>query len=567
MVNGNREVLVPQLLSDEPLGHDETASFQRDAYAATLAGLIASKKTQAPITIAVNGPWGSGKTSLMRQVQGILQDPGGNNLAGDGFVDCKTVWFEAWRYAKQEEMFVALSGQVLKTMGKGGFLDGVRAKLEDPQQKEFNLFGFTVSAISQILSLGQVDLDPAKYESESAFRRNLAFYDQFQEFLNHLIERFVAGRRGGRLVVFVDDLDRCIPSKIVQVLESVKLFLNTPSCLFVLGSDAGVVAAAVQAHYRGEQLQDFDGREYLNKIIQVQFPLPPISPDNMESYIQDISGYEETQPYLSFIAQTIPTNPRRIKTFLNHIELQWAVLRNGGLADNLAKERLVEWLILRQLKDGFCEYILRLPNDADRVQALQTMKAIAGSEGGAGEEDFPEGSPMTEHANDPELRRIFQLGSFTFDEEAVGLCLHLAPAPRLEAPRSPAEVSGRMGREDVETAVREGRSLRWTDLHEADLRGVNLSGASLNWAILTEANLNGADLSGASLIGANLRWANLRGANLRWANLRGANLSGADLRMAIFDPLQIDLSETRNWREAQWDEDVFPILLQRYGVG
>lgn len=109
------ELLAPQLLSDEPLSHDEDASFQRDAYAATLASLIASRNTRAPTTIGVHGRWGSGKTSLMRKVQAILQDPPNNGLAGDRFLDCKTVWFEAWRYAKQEEMFVTLSGQVLKT--------------------------------------------------------------------------------------------------------------------------------------------------------------------------------------------------------------------------------------------------------------------------------------------------------------------------------------------------------------------------------------------------------------------------------------------------------------------
>ena len=580
MSNGNSAFLVPKLLSDEPLDHDEKSSFQRDAYAATLAGLIASADTRAPMTIAVHGSWGSGKTSLMRKVQGILQDPQNNGFAGDRYLDCKTVWFEAWRYAKQDEMLVALSSQVLKTMESGGFLDSVRARLDDPQQKEFNLFGFTTSAITQILSLGRINLDPANYQTESAFRRNLAFYDQFQEFLTQLIDKFVAGQRGGRLVVFIDDLDRCIPSKIVQVLESVKLFLNTPSCLFVLGADADVVASAVQAHYDGENLRDFNGREYLDKIIQVQFPLPPISPANMTGYIQDISGHEEAQPYLGFVAQTIPTNPRRIKTFLNHIELQWSVLRNGGLGGNLEKDRLVEWLILGQRKGGFCDYVVGLPNDAERVQSLQMLKQIAD---GRHDSELPDDSPLSVYAADQELLRIFQLGDFTFDEETVSLCLHLAPAPRLEAPASVAEpsMSGMaLSRDEALAAVREGRSLLGATLSGTDLSGADLSGADLRRADLRRADLSGADLRRANLrradlrradlSGADLNWAYLREANLSWAYLNGANLSWAELiranlEGAIFDADRIDLSQTLNWRRARWDAPVLEILLERYG--
>ena len=65
---------------------------------------------------------------------------------------------------------------------------------------------------------------------------------------------------------------------------------------------------------------------------------------------------------------------------------------------------------------------------------------------------------------------------------------------------------------------------------------------------------------------ANLSTADLRRANLRRANLLGANLLGANLLGAFIDDRQrIDLSETRNWREARWDDDVYRVLIERYG--
>ena len=539
MVVDEATFLAPRLFSDEPLEAAEEASFQFDAYARTLAGMIARRDTRAPSTIAVRGRWGTGKTTLMRKVQGLLS----NGLKGAGFVPCKTVWFEAWRYQKQNEMFVALTEHILRRIEEdGGFLERFKAKLEDPKQPKLKRGAFFLSAISQVFTLGQVELDLAKYEETSHFKENLAFYDEFQEFLNHLIQQFVSG---GRLVVFIDDLDRCIPSKIVQVLEAVKLFLHTPSCVFVLGAATDLVIAAVQAHYEAEHLGGISGREYLDKIIQVQFPLPPIRPDDQEAYIVGLAGIEEsTREYLRLVAQTIPTNPRRIKTFLNHVELQWAILVNGGLGERLSKARLVEWLILQDRKPEFCDYFKGLATDQERAQAFREMKRITGRQGAV---TLEEGSPLAPFAGDQDLCRIFQLGDFSFDEEAVTLCVHLAPAPTLEATTEvpSVEPGHALTRYEVERAVRERRSLA----------GANLSGA----------HLVGADLRRAVLYRADLRDANLEGANLSGAKVVGAFLSKANLQEAIVDAQNIDLSQTRGWLDARWDNDVYRVLTERYG--
>ncbi|MBF8304717.1 MAG: Pentapeptide repeat family protein [Dehalococcoidia bacterium] len=129
-----------------------------------------------------------------------------------------------------------------------------------------------------------------------------------------------------------------------------------------------------------------------------------------------------------------------------------------------------------------------------------------------------------------------------------------------------------------------GAKLQGADLQRADLVGANLQKADLRqanllWANLEYANLQGANLQGADLRGANLRRANLWGAklpganlqrtNLQWADLqrvdlKGANLRSANLQDTTIDP-DTDFSQTRNWREASWDEEVYKALMQRYG--
>ena len=53
-----------------------------------------------------------------------------------------------------------------------------------------------------------------------------------------------------RLVVFVDDLDRCLPEKAIEVLEAIKLFLDARRCIFILGLDHNVIDRGVEIRYK-----------------------------------------------------------------------------------------------------------------------------------------------------------------------------------------------------------------------------------------------------------------------------------------------------------------------------
>ena len=82
--------------------------------------------------------------------------------------------------------------------------------------------------------------------------------------------------QNGILVVFIDDLDRCLPAKMVQVLEAVKLFLDKKGCIFVLGADTGIVQQAILKHYADAGVTGESAKDYLDKIVQLRFELPPI---------------------------------------------------------------------------------------------------------------------------------------------------------------------------------------------------------------------------------------------------------------------------------------------------
>lgn len=139
-----------------------------------------------------------------------------------------------------------------------------------------------------------------------ATREQVRSVEQFQGTLTRLIEREVEGRET-TLFVFIDDLDRCVPDEAVSVLEAVKLFLDLPSCVFVLGMDREVVERGILQRYPpipdpenpgGKPITRVDPRQYLDKIIQLPFTLPPLTQPQVVRYLDDLFARVEAYPLI-----------------------------------------------------------------------------------------------------------------------------------------------------------------------------------------------------------------------------------------------------------------------------
>jgi len=89
-----------------------------------------------------------------------------------------------------------------------------------------------------------------------------------------------------RILVVIDDLDRCEPQKAVEVLQAVKLLLNFDSFIVSLGIDARVITRAVEEHYKNMLgPTGASGYEYLDKIVQIPFRIPQPSPEELKVFI------------------------------------------------------------------------------------------------------------------------------------------------------------------------------------------------------------------------------------------------------------------------------------------
>jgi tetratricopeptide (TPR) repeat protein len=359
------------------------------SYAATLADLI--EKTQTPLTVGVFGAWGSGKTTLMRMIESSLRQIE-NDSASKRFV---LVRFEAWKYYKEDALWRAMLLRVLdalrpelKDESKKVLRDSIehleQSLYRDVEWKEKGAlsidwpklakagaggalklsFAFVpgvatlVEAVKAAQSaIGKGDIAGDVSAIAEAFQKDVVVHhrtqlrhiEQFQNEFSKLVKTHFAEQR---LVIFVDDLDRCLPEKAIEVLEAIKLFLDVEGCVFVLGIDQEVITRGLEARYKeivaDGQSPKFSSH-YIEKLIQLPFHLPPIEAREIGSYLSSLNVDWPHADCASVFAEALSPNPRQIKRTINVFMLLWklAERRRSSLGAKVTALRLAKVVILQ----------------------------------------------------------------------------------------------------------------------------------------------------------------------------------------------------------------------------
>jgi KAP-like P-loop domain-containing protein/TIR domain-containing protein len=375
-----RNYITPEILQDTPLSTSEQLEFNFDHYAITLARLIASKKTKTPLTICVSGNWGSGKTTLLRRVQAMLPKTNKSGKASSKlefanvkensqkeYRKCRTVWFNAWKYSDEDELLVALIRTILQEMSEDTIVNKVLGKLVDPTYPRRDIVN-TVLQWFKIKLPGDLEIGlNTGVPIPTQLSEKTAILDLFDSAFDRLMAVWVHRKlnvlkinpQNGILVVFIDDLDRCLPAKMVQVLEAIKLFLDKRGCIFVLGADTTIVQQAITKHYENEGVTGENAREYLNKIVQLRFDLPSIIELGMEKFLKKEGVIrKDWGDSWKLLIKGANFNPRAVKSFVNDINLRWSILVNLGLAKEVNRSDFNAWQVLMRIApESFIEHI------------------------------------------------------------------------------------------------------------------------------------------------------------------------------------------------------------------
>jgi hypothetical protein len=336
-------------------------------YAETLAGLLAGKTNTTPFVLGIHGSRGAGKTTLMHAIKARLDaDSHGNGP----YRRCKTVWFQAWKQSHREDFPAALIETIFKAMNADGFFSLARAKI-DTVARRFDKSSIFAS-ISKLSSGGDI----SNFFSGPALHDALLRSETFQRFFDDLVWTFLSWRfkftsqekpddRVGALVIFVDDLDRCRPGRIVETLETIKLFMDRSGCIFVLGACGETLHAALDSACGPRE-----GRGLLEKIIQVGFTLPPIPSDAFARFL-DASHVDAVQvralsTCLPVIVPALGCNPRQFKRLVNGLNLLCGLLDDAGV--HVEFDKVLSWWMITRL---FGDLVAEVMAGPDRLAAFR----------------------------------------------------------------------------------------------------------------------------------------------------------------------------------------------------
>lgn len=302
-------------LSDAPIMTRDADTLNMQAYASALADFTQTCKT--PMTISIQGDWGSGKSSIMHMIQSeIAPEPGKKSTA-------KTIWFDTWQFAQFG------SGDALPTTLLATFI----RQLEGGSKPKNSLGKEALSLVTKLIhtplgraavrasSAGILDTDDwSKSDSNGPLTSEILA--ELREKLELLL------RQEGRVVIFVDDLDRIPPVQAVTLLETIKIFLNVQNVVFILALDYEVVERGLQEKF-GLGRHELGGRSFFDKLIQLPFSIPVGSykvKDYLRSalaelgYLDAIEG-DSLGQIVPVVERSVGRNPRAIKRVLNSLHL------------------------------------------------------------------------------------------------------------------------------------------------------------------------------------------------------------------------------------------------------
>jgi len=236
-----------------------------------LAKMIDS--TETPNTLGIYGVWGSGKTSLMNLIKIQLDKDSQYNQR------ISTVWFDVWKYEYEKDMPITypLLHQIEKTLKSKNLKSFFVKNAKFFSALSLNLISLGASTYlgNDLKSLSD-NIDESMKIIYSKYENWVDNIDDFKSEYEAKISDSLRNNKKEKLVVFIDDMDRCLQENVLNLLEIMKNFLSVKNTLFVIGVDKRVLVDHINQKYPSLNRQY--GEEYLNKIIPVSFNLPSKNP-------------------------------------------------------------------------------------------------------------------------------------------------------------------------------------------------------------------------------------------------------------------------------------------------
>ena len=318
-----------------------------EAIARTVVRLV-SDKSDEPLSVGVHGDWGAGKSSVLMMVEEVFGKNERvlcvrfNGWLFQGFEDAKAVLIETIvdELLRKRTTCDKVADQAKKVLRRVEWMKvarkasayGISLATGIPHPETLKDLGTAARAVVAKGGEGATTENLAalvrgsndflrQVEKDSTPEQMHAFREEFEELLNRAdIDR---------LVVLVDDLDRCLPRIAIETLEAIRLFLFVPRAAFVIAADEGMIEYAVRQHFPDLPVTTGPAtyaRNYLEKLIQVPFRLPSL-------------GYAETRIYVTLLL-VLNDCGEKSDTFSKIVDLAREILRRPWKGPGLDRKAI-----------------------------------------------------------------------------------------------------------------------------------------------------------------------------------------------------------------------------------
>ncbi|EMO55151.1 Qat anti-phage system ATPase QatA [Leptospira noguchii] len=419
--------------------------LNNEAIAKTIIDLI-NERAEQPITIGIHGDWGAGKSSILEMIDLSLKETKDvicikfNGWRFQGFEDAKIALIEGIvsDLIEKRSLITKASGLVkeifqridwLKLAKKAGGL-AFSAYTGLPSIEQINSIVKTMQSLADSSPEKISDQDTLKHLNEefsnikltsSVGSKNLI--KEFSEFQTKFDELLDAAEVK-KLVVLIDDLDRCLPETAIEILEAIRLFLFTRKTAFIVAADEAMIEYAVRKHFpdlpESSTSQTY-ARKYLEKLIQIPFRIPALGEPETRTYVKllligaeigdgstefkTLVKYARAKLIRPWIAGSLETteiqqilkdkyskvqsalflsdqigpilssgakgNPRQIKRFLNTLILRNKTANARGFATDIEMSILAKLMLAERFIPNFFDQIANLAASSAQGKCIE----------------------------------------------------------------------------------------------------------------------------------------------------------------------------------------------------
>ena len=315
------------LSNDTPIDDPKEDLYGLDPFARAIAKSIEWMDAPEGIVLAINGPWGAGKSSAINLIRHHLQPSIDNG-------ELVAVTFNPWWFPGTDALTLSFFRELGVALGE---------TLSDKARKSLAAIGGGVSALGPILAAGTNLKAPGlgklvggTAELVGKLTKNSRTLDQ-----EHKAVAASLRQQKKRFLVVIDDIDRLSPDDALTVFRLVKSVGRLPNVIYLLSFDRALAEKAIAERFPSE------GPSYLEKIVQGTFELPPPMPDVLRTELVNAAVAVMGDPperlhvrfwnvFMDVIAPLIRT-PRDIIRIVNDLKATWpAVAEEVDRTDYLA---------------------------------------------------------------------------------------------------------------------------------------------------------------------------------------------------------------------------------------